>query len=489
MDSVHKISLIIPLRLTSGTYEGALRLRRLCATVPRDLYDIVISDYGTQPEFSAPIRDLEAEGIEVVRHPAPHRLFSIGHARDYGVQMARQPVVMFNDIDFLAPESTYRAIHAEVMDRAMAANRFEFFCVPVVFLTEDGSRDWLAQSGEGGTIIDEFSPEWAENAEALVQSVAFGSSAMVINRHHYLAMGGHDPRFSGHGGEDYDLLHRLAAVAPKGPRPHDYYTDYRDNKVRKYWGFRPFFALYGLDLFYRGLHLVHLWHPRRQEKGYFRAAQNFRLLRKVMRNFDRKGTQPLPLADLTAPNRMLVLYRTRRDLARIRELLPFSGGYELLRCRARPTPDALAAALRRINASTILLAPDFKVDDAELGALTAGADLAIIRLSPVSKSGTATVMVEHRSASGGRISVVLRSHLHPVVSVSGRLVLECWQGIDITLLGHLAATRPVAPHGLQAPIFESFGGPALADRKAHHRPGRRKKSPFLVRLRRRLSGF
>jgi len=88
-----KISLIIPLRLTANTFEGELRLRRICDTVPRDLFDILISDYGTEDAHAGPLRALEAEGVAVVRHPSPKALFSIGDARDFGVRMARGKVV------------------------------------------------------------------------------------------------------------------------------------------------------------------------------------------------------------------------------------------------------------------------------------------------------------------------------------------------------------------------------------------------------------
>src|SRR5690349_4784761 len=88
MELNDKITLIIPIRLTGATYEGQERLARICDAVPRALFDILVSDYGTPPEHRGPLDSLEADGIRVVRHPSPHPLFSIGQARDFGVQMA-----------------------------------------------------------------------------------------------------------------------------------------------------------------------------------------------------------------------------------------------------------------------------------------------------------------------------------------------------------------------------------------------------------------
>ena len=66
MENTDKIALIIPLRLTGATYEAEARLGRICANVPRELFDIVISDYGTRPEHRGPIDAL------TVRRPANH---------------------------------------------------------------------------------------------------------------------------------------------------------------------------------------------------------------------------------------------------------------------------------------------------------------------------------------------------------------------------------------------------------------------------------
>jgi predicted glycosyltransferase involved in capsule biosynthesis len=353
MEMTEKIALIIPIRLTGATFEGEARLSRICETVPRDLFEILISDYGTLAEHRAPLDALAAKGIHIVSHPSPHPLFSIGQARDYGVQMATSPVIIFNDIDFFGTEAMYRAIHAEATRRRMAENLFDFFCVPVLFLTEEGTREWLAAPDDTKPFKDSLAVEALEADRARIQSVAYGSSAMVVNRHHYLSVGGHDPRFTGHGAEDYDLLHRLAGLAPKGPRPHDYYADYKDNNIRHYWGFRPFFALYGLDLPPLGVHLVHLWHPRRKEKGYFRPGRNFRLLRKVMKRFDRTGDQPMPLAHLAGGGgKWLVVYRNDRDLALLRQLLPLSAGYRASRSTWRRRPARTSPASTASTTST-----------------------------------------------------------------------------------------------------------------------------------------
>ena len=491
-----KISLIVPLRLTGSTHEGELRLERLLRTVPDDLYEIVISDYGTDPQHRAPLDRLLHDGIRVVRHPAPHRLFSIGHSRDFGVQQATCDVIMFNDIDFLATPDMYRRIHAEVQRRALASHPWDFFCVPVLFLTEDGTRLWFDKAFESGEdLIAPLTPARLEDARDLVQSTAYGSSAMVINRRHYLTVGGHDPRFSGHGGEDYDILHRLAALSPRGPRPHDYYVDYRDNNVGRYRGFRPFFALYGLDLLGEGLHLVHLWHPRRQEKGYFRAAQNFRHLRKLMRRFDRKGDQPMPLASPHREKKLMLIVATHEDRVTFRAWLPLSRDYRVFRLRAGASPEKAIAAAEAFGPDLILVGPDAAKNHALLKALKqkglpsvrAERQAASERLSLLA-CGTWSKSPPTKAQGEPGFSTAWAGPAIPVRTVAGQLVAIRWPDIAIPGLGQIREPAPRPPEPPSSPLFETFGND-LAPGRRQPRPRRRRKSSLWVRIKRRLSGY
>lgn len=483
MEPNAKIALIIPIRLTGATFEGAERLARICDIVPRDLFDILISDYGTEPEHRGPIDTAEAKGIRVVRHPTPHRLFSIGRARDFGVQMSTSPVIVFNDIDFCGTEAMYRAIHAESLRRRMADNPFDFFCVPVLFLTEAGTSAWLAAADDAKPFSKALTVDALEKDRDRVQSVAYGSSAMVVNRSHYLSLGGHDPRFTGHGAEDYDLLHRLATFAPKGPRPHDYFTDYKDNNVRKYWGFRPFFALYGLDVLPRGVHLVHLWHPRRKEKGYFRPAQNFRLLKRVMKRFERTGGQPMPLPGLAAGSgKWFVVYADHDDLERFRQLLPMSTGYELVQAAS------VEQASRKLEAIGL---PD-GVTDFFVGPGVTGDPAALARQFPVAtrcflmRGPDSAGLVTVRDRNG---ATVASGRLRALQAPSGKAVMTCWQDLALPGLPHLASGTIPAMQDAGSPLFESFGGEQIVRTDRKSRPARKKKSSLLVRIWRRITGY
>lgn len=300
-------TIIIPLRMSDMVYESSKRLNIILNKVPADLFDVIVVDYGSQFPFREKILEISArhDHCRVVRVDAEFEAFSIGAARDIGVQYATTPVVMFNDIDFYANDVMYRRIDDEIKSRELAIRTYDFFCVPVAWTTD------LVLD-----MIDEFSDQKfnytihqsiVEHSNSLIESMCFGSSAIVANRHNYLSIGGHNEKFYGHGAEDYDLLHRLAASCPKGPRTGMYYADKKNNNILTYEGFRAFFATYGIDVFQRGIFFAHMWHPRRKIEGYFQSKRNFDLLGNLMMDFDQFGRQPKPLADVTSPEKTLML--------------------------------------------------------------------------------------------------------------------------------------------------------------------------------------
>lgn len=323
------LTAIVPLRVTEGLYEGTQRLSRILGTIPPGDFAVLVVDYGSPPPGAAAIADLCAhhQHASVVRVDCELEVFSIGRARDIGVQHATTPVIVFNDVDFIAPPSMYARIAQEARVRGMDRNAYPFFCVPVVFLSPQGTEHYHALAGaDDGRFAHAFHSAVMEGRQAMYDFVTYGSPAMVVNRLHYLAIGGHDRRFLGHGAEDFDVLHRLARYHPRGPRPRNYLTDSKTNAITTYEGFRAYFALYGIDVFQRGIFLVHLWHPTRLMDGYTRSARNFAVLRSAMDAFDTFRTQPVALADLASTTRTLLLVDPTSTVAgALRHAMPLMG--------------------------------------------------------------------------------------------------------------------------------------------------------------------
>lgn len=88
-----------------------------------------------------------------------------------------------------------------------------------------------------------------------------------------MAIGGFREAFAGHGCEDFDLIHRLAAFYPIGQRPDDYSEDIKSQFPADYRGFRRYFSFYAVPHLFSGLFLLHQWHPRPLTRQYHRKRK------------------------------------------------------------------------------------------------------------------------------------------------------------------------------------------------------------------------
>ena len=238
-----KITIIVPLRITEGVYQAKPRLEKIIKNVPAEKFNIIIVDYGTPKKFIGVLNGLEKNNVSIIKYESTKEIFNIGHARDLGVQYSKDDVVLFNDIDFLASTKMYDSIYEEVISRDMHNSAYDFFCVPVFFLSEEGTKASQELSDNNPYADRVIQRKIIESHNGFVEFPAYGSSAIVVNKNHYLGIGGHSREFFGHGAEDYDVLHRLSSYYIKGPRTSDYYVDTKSNNIKDYRGFRAYFAL------------------------------------------------------------------------------------------------------------------------------------------------------------------------------------------------------------------------------------------------------
>lgn len=269
------LTIVVPLRLTpSRRGVGLRRLARLMAALPPEFGAVVVDD-----SQAAADRDIAAAAVAVHRRARhlPHLAtaqapFSIGPLRDAGVAAAPDGMILLHDVDFFAPPEVYRRLAGHLRQTGLAEAPGAFACVPVAFLSSAGSQ--LARLKPQA--LWPLLPRPLGRALGLVERVTLGSSAILMHRRTALATP-HDPAFTGHGAEDFDLLHRLSLGFPRGERPADYRTDYGSRQAER-GGFRAYFGRYGRPLLDAGLLLAHAWHPRRVDAAYYASRQ---------RNFER----------------------------------------------------------------------------------------------------------------------------------------------------------------------------------------------------------
>lgn len=276
------LTVIVPLRLTRRGERSRRRLARLLRQLPPELPAIVADDTADPRLVARTRRLVEARpATRHLHHPATAASpFSIGRLRDAGAARAADGLLLFHDVDFAAPRAAYRRLAAQVVASGLDAEAAVVRCVPVFFLTRLGTavyraapvRSWRALAERG-----------AGRRRALVDRLVLGSSAILVQRRQLFAVGGHDEGFVGHGAEDFDLLHRLSAYDPRGPRPSRYHVDF-GSRSQVDDGFRAYFARYGQPLLDSGVALVHQWHPRRKEDPRYYAARraNFERLERLL---------------------------------------------------------------------------------------------------------------------------------------------------------------------------------------------------------------
>lgn len=303
------ITAIIPVRLSKDSlYDEVERIERIAKTLPAG-YELVIVDYGTSVQRAHELATVsQKHGARLVRVETEGQPFSIGAARDIGTQQARTPLVVYHDIDFLMSADGYKRVLMECRLRGMPENAYAFFALPGIYLTQSFTKRYLELHSAGdGNFADLVAHDGViKHDKSVYDSHTYAISAIVANRYHLLAIGGHDKSFTGHGAEDFELMHRLSSYYRRGPRPRDYYLNTRNNSILKYEGFRAFYALYGIDVFQRGIAIVHLWHPRREEAGYVGTSNQTRVS-KSMADYDRGLTFIFPLEDVNSTEMTLVL--------------------------------------------------------------------------------------------------------------------------------------------------------------------------------------
>jgi predicted glycosyltransferase involved in capsule biosynthesis len=283
-------TIIIPIRALEVEQREIHRLKRLLSTIPSG-FEVVVVDDGSPFSVKRYLKQLVSSGshysaqITLVSLQTQWRRFSFARARNRGVKAAKAPVVIFHDVDFIGCPSVYERIKQHVLHTQLAEKPQNFFCIPVAFLTEEGTDDFIYA-------FEQDQEAWCfrechQHLKGKLQFLVQGSSAIVSQREDLLAMGGHDESFKGHGAEDFELLHRLGRRYPIAPLPPEYLRNMGSGDIKEYRGFRAYFSLYGLESRQAGTTLVHLWHPKRSVKGYYRHKQNFDRLRKTMESVDK----------------------------------------------------------------------------------------------------------------------------------------------------------------------------------------------------------
>ncbi|MGP5685674.1 glycosyltransferase [Psychrobacter glacincola] len=324
-----KLSVIFPVRVSNNREYILDNIERIFSIKKQDsLIEYILIDSGSISYFSQKIEKIcKKYKVKYIYQDTQTQVFSIGSARDYGAQLANGSCILFLDVDLVFNDLFFEKILQEIESRNLEKNVTDYFCIPCFYLDENFSKEFLEdgslkQSNKFYQLRNAY-----ENGDKLgIQSFAPATSLIVINRNHFLSMGGHRKEFSGHGSEDFELVHRLATYSKKYHRSYNYYLDKKNYNSIEYEGFRAYFSMAGYSVYNNNLFAVHIWHPRPKDKYQTSIGQNKELLQKFMKDFDEGKTKIEPLEDLTKEGTTLIFGRRKDKLwLGIRQILPLLG--------------------------------------------------------------------------------------------------------------------------------------------------------------------
>src|SRR5690606_28317349 len=177
---------------------------------------------------------------------------------------------------------------------------------------------------------NQFYLEYLQGQMEHIESFANCSSVMVVDKLHYLSIGGHNPEFNGHGYEDFELYHRLMVEENIIPRAHNYIKDTKTWKTYTYNGFRSQMSIIARPALALNLIVFHLWHPRPKQSSFYnpkRLAENRERIFKSFNEFDKSKKHPKPLVDSKKNDTNILLFApfNSSPFNCLRDIYPFLG--------------------------------------------------------------------------------------------------------------------------------------------------------------------
>lgn len=376
-DNQCKLSVIVPFRDDPALPYLASRLEEQCSLFP-DVVDIeyIVVDSGSDIKSGESCREIcNANRVKYLYHDSRGKPFSIGEARDYGVQHASGKAVTFLDVDLRVDSTFWFRLLKLMKVYGISTYKKTFLAVPCLYLTEQGTNDFDVNDDE---LFLSYYVQWMQGDLANIQNLAACSSVMVVDKLHYLSIGGHRREFRGHGYEDFELYHRLGGEENIVPRAHDYYTDKKTWEPATYNGFRSQFSIFARVALMTNLYVFHLWHPR-STKSSFYSQENTKKNREIWQDFfkefdiTREHPKPIPLS-ANIEEKFIFWGESNTNASRcLRDIFPFLGSPVyfkenefFLNDEVTFSPESFQNTLKNLNISSVVFTNPYGNDNREI---------------------------------------------------------------------------------------------------------------------------
>lgn len=228
-----------------------------------DDIEFVIVDDGSNKFDSERAKELcKNKKFKFIRINSESVPFSAGRARNLGVVLAKGKYIVHEDIDLYPLSGYYDQVLKEIKLQKLKENCSDFISIPVYYLTETASSNFfqISTKDQKDYIVQALN----EGTKGFFSFCMPASSVIIVNRYHYLSLGGYDESFTKWGLEDLDYAYRLTRSSNKfhtARAYREFVTNPPFAKQTEYKGWRVQFRMFGEACYRKGLFLVHIHHP------------------------------------------------------------------------------------------------------------------------------------------------------------------------------------------------------------------------------------
>lgn len=294
-----KLSVIVPVRCENDASHYILeRLDGLCSKFTGNPeIEYIIVDSGSAPQYSLECQEIcKLYNASYLYENTRGDIFSISSARDFGAINAVGEAIMFIDVDWRFKENFWDEILELLKLWKITEYKKKFLAIPALYLTPEGTKKYLNNNND--SIFKEYFLSFLLGDKENIEGYAPCSSILLLNRLHYLAIGGHNEEFKGHGYEDFELINRLITEEGNLSKSRNYTLDTKDWNTYKYEGFRSTFSILGRPAMMLNIIVFHLWHPRPKTSSFYNPslmAENRKRLKDTIVKFQKDGNHPAPM--------------------------------------------------------------------------------------------------------------------------------------------------------------------------------------------------
>ena len=319
------LSVIIPYRSTDTLPYIAERIAEKSHFKSTNEIEFIFVDAGSSYRAEELKQKIRQNNNKYIRIENENEIFSPGMTRNMGIREAQGDVLTFMDADYDCEDAMFEQIMEMIRAKKIDTNKNEFFIIPCLFLTENGTRKLAKYSKEERRSLAMNDLVYGKNK--LVHFLGIVSSSIVVNRAKFLALGGNRREMFGHGFEDFESLYRVISSSGKVKDIPEKMSEFNPSwQGTKYEGHRAYLSLMAREALAQGIFMIHNWHGKMPADYKGTSSINFDKFTRFISDFEKNENMPLPMCGIEGKHRVLFVHSgSKYSMVWHRDLMPYIG--------------------------------------------------------------------------------------------------------------------------------------------------------------------